>query len=119
MKAKVLVRRFRHCGYCGDDICIAGAATDGEPKPMPRFLKPAYVGGDSVTAHMIQFLSVFPFAIIGFVPSVLMLILLKNGTAIAASVFNGIGITALCLGGSVGIACLHRDKTFAAAPARA
>ena len=59
-----------------------------------------------------------PFAIIGFVPPVLMLILMKNGTEIASSVFNGVGITAFCLGVSVGFACLHRAKTVAAAPSR-
>ena len=57
-----------------------------------------------------------PFALIGFVPPVLMLIAMKNGTEIASSVFNGVGITVFCLGISVGFACLHRAKAVAAAP---
>lgn len=57
-----------------------------------------------------------PFAIIAFLPPVLMLLLMKRGVDIPSSLFNGGGIAAFCLGVSVGLNCLHRAKLRAAAP---
>lgn len=57
-----------------------------------------------------------PFAIIGFVPPVLMLILMKNGMEIPSRVFDGVGSAAFFLGVAVGLNCLHRAKLAAAKP---
>ena len=59
-----------------------------------------------------------PFAIIGFAPPVTMLILMKNGTEIATSVFHTVGIFAFTVGVGVGLASLHRMKNLASAPPR-
>ena len=57
-----------------------------------------------------------PFAIVGFLPPVVMLILMKNGIDIASGVFQGVGTIAFGLGVSVGFAGLHFAKTNAEAP---
>lgn len=57
-----------------------------------------------------------PFAIIGFVPPALMLILMKYGMEITSRVFEGVGIAAFFSGVAVGFNCLHRAKLAAARP---
>ncbi|TWU50674.1 hypothetical protein Poly51_39670 [Rubripirellula tenax] len=59
-----------------------------------------------------------PFALIGFVPPVLMLIAMKNGVAIPSAVFNTVGVGAFSLGVTAGFACLHRARSAALAPPR-
>ena len=55
-----------------------------------------------------------PFAVIGFMPPVVMLLLMKRGVQIPRGVFDGIAGTMFILAVSAGVACLHWARRLAA-----
>jgi hypothetical protein len=58
-----------------------------------------------------------PFAMVGFLPPVLLLMLqVRTGMTISDSVFSAVGVGAFVAGVTLGIACLRYARNHAAAP---
>ncbi|MBL8869809.1 MAG: hypothetical protein JNK90_08435 [Planctomycetaceae bacterium] len=87
--------------YVGIQMCPAAQARDRNP------LWWYFVG---------LFAFYIPFAIIGFVPPALMLILMKNGVPIPTRLFDGVGVAVFFLGFAAGLHCLQRAKLAASKP---